>query len=104
MLLREWARANGVRPVIASNLFTFAIAIFAIWLNMAIAKAIVGVWLDDEKATLAAFAFSLGTLAGLRALPFHDDTMFGGLAGVVLAYLGLWWVHFGRPRREAARG
>lgn len=88
--------------MILTNLFTFAVVFLAIWVNMAIVKAILGIWLDDEKATLAAFAYSVGTLAGLRPPLFEDHTKIGMLAAMLVGYLGLWWVHFGRARWEAA--
>src|SRR5690606_17567737 len=36
------SREHG--PVILSNLFAFAVAVVAIWLNMAIVKAVLGIW------------------------------------------------------------
>jgi hypothetical protein len=85
-----------------SNLFAFAVTFIAAWLNMAVVKIILHTWLDDEKSTLAAFAFSVGSLTGLGRFNFHDNDTIGVLAGVILAYVGLWWVHFGRARWEKA--
>lgn len=86
--------------MILSNLFAFAVVVFAIWLNMALVKAILGIWMNDNRSTLAAFAFSVGTLTNLRMPAFLDDTMIGTCAGVLVAYVGLWWIHYGRTRRE----
>lgn len=86
----------------ANNLFAFAVVFIAVWLNLAIVKVIVGIWLDDEKSTLAAFAFSVGSLTGLGRLHIHDADTIGTLAGVIVAYVGLWRVHFGRARSEKA--
>ena len=90
--------------MILSNLFTFAVVVLAVWVNMAIAKAIAGIWLDEEKSTIAAFAFALGSLAGVEHVPSHEGSTVGLWLGVIVAYGSVWWVHFGRARREARNG
>ena len=90
--------------MILSNLFVFAVVVLAVWVNMAIAKLIAGIWLDDEKATIAAFAFALGSLAGLKHVDFYDGSTAGLWLGVIVAYGSAWWVHFGRARWEAKHG
>jgi hypothetical protein len=38
----------------------------------------------------------------LGRLHIHDADTIGTLAGVIVAYVGLWRVHFGRARSEKA--
>ena len=104
-IARDFRAFEERDEVVLSNLFAFVVAVVAIWLNMATVKAVLGIWMNDERATLAAFAFYAGVLVagvlvGVRALPAYDDTVIGPCAGAVVAFAGLWWVHFGRARRR----
>jgi hypothetical protein len=90
--------------VILNNLFAFTVVFIALWLNMAITRAIAGIWLDDGKAKIAAFAFALGSLAGFRDPVLGDGTTIGSVLGMIAAYSSLWWVHFGRDEWEASHG
>ena len=89
--------------MIGLNILTFFLAAIVVALNMGIAKGIAGFWLNGEKATVAGFAFTLGTLAGVRQAEL-DDGGYGLLAGAIAALVSLWWVHFGKKPKEVSNG
>lgn len=76
--------------------FEFGIALVVVIINGFIAKLLAGIWLSDDKARIAAFAFMLGSMAAVGG--FGSGTAAGALAGLV----ALWWLLFKQGKAGVA--
>lgn len=77
------------------SVFELGIGVVVVPLNGLIAKAVAGIWLSDDKARIAAFAFMLGSMG---ALPKERS---GLVVGAVIGLVGLWWLFFKRGKAVA---
>jgi hypothetical protein len=72
--------------------FEFAIALVVVIINGFIAKLLAGIWLSNDKAKIAAFAFMLGSMSAAGGYDY------GVAAGALVGLVALGWLLFKREK------
>lgn len=76
------------------SFFEFGIALVVVIINGFTAKLLAGIWLSNDKARIAAFAFMLGSMGAAGGFDY------GIAAGALVGLVALWWLLFKREKNE----
>ena len=74
------------------SFFELGIGLVVVTINGLIAKLVAGIWLPDDKARIAAFAFTLGSIGAARGYTY------GLTVGALCGAIALWWLLFRREK------